>query len=118
MTDYVGGYEGKGHNQREARALADQLHTHATITEGVIRWNSNNSVIPEDCVALAVHIGLPVDAAKCERARDVETRLFLEEYREHQRNRRVTAEEMFELRATHGRGKKVVNMITGRVTRT
>ena len=32
MTDYISGYEGKGHYQREARDVANRLRTEATRT--------------------------------------------------------------------------------------
>jgi hypothetical protein len=118
MTDYISGYEGNGHYQREARDVADRLRSEATITEGVIRWNSNGTVPPIECVALAAHIGLPVDATACDRVRDAETTAFLAEYRKNQRGRKPSAEERFGLRAAHGRGARVVNVLTGRTTRT
>lgn len=118
MTDYISGYEGTGHYQREARDVANRLRTEATIVDGVIRWNSNGNVPPTECVALAVHIGLPVNVAACDRVRDAETTAFLAEYRKSQRGRKPSAEERFELRAAHGRGGRVVNVLTGRVTRT
>jgi hypothetical protein len=43
------------------------------IRSSVMRWNSNNDVPPIECVALAAHIGLPVDIAQCTAIRDAET---------------------------------------------
>ena len=101
----------------EAQRLAHQLRTEATITQGVVRWNSNNQVPPADIVALAAQIGLPVDVAASTAARDADTTAFLAAYRKGQ-PRRVSAEQRAEMRAAFGRGAKVVNVITGRVTRT
>lgn len=99
----------------EAQRLAHQLRTEATITDGVVRWNSNNQVPPADIVALAPQIGLPVDVAACTVARDADTAAFLTIYRK--RPHHVSAEERAEMRAAFGPGTKVVNVITGRVTR-
>lgn len=114
MTNYVEAYEGKGYEFRidEARRLAERLRTEATIIAGVIRWNTNNTVLPLDCVALAAHIGLPIDQEACTAARDTETAAFLAEYRK--RSHRVTAEQRAEIRAAFGRDTTVVNVVTGR----
>ncbi len=114
MTDYVMAYEGKGSHWGvgDAIRLADKLRTEATVTDGVIRWNSNNRVPPEDCVALAVHIGLPVDLGATNAARMKETSDFLADYRRQEVTRVRTPEEMFEMRAAFGSGATVVNLIT------
>ena len=114
---YTDAYDGKGHSFQitEAQRLAQQLRNEATITKGVLRWNSNNQVPFPDCIALAAHIGLPVDVAASNAARDADTDAFLTAYRK--RPRRVSSEERAEMRAAFGRGAKVVNVITGRVTR-
>lgn len=118
MTDYVGGYAVAGAMyHQEAHRLADKLRTDATITDGVIRWNSNQQVPPSDCVALAAHIGLPVDVvAACTAARDIETETFLADYRK--RPQQPSVEEIAGMRAAFGPGQRVVNIVTGRVTRT
>lgn len=115
---YTDAYDGKGHSLQitEAQRVAQELRTEATISQGVIRWNSNNQVPPADCVALAAHIGLPVDVVASTAARDADTSAFLAAYRKRQ-PRRASAEERAEMRAAFGRGTKVVNVITGRVTR-
>ena len=117
MTDYVGAYtDSKNPYHREALDLAERLRSRATITDGIIRWNSNNCVLFDDAIALARHIGLPVDPIASAQARDIETRQFLAAYRKN--SRKPTAEERAEMRAAFGPGKRVVNIITGRVTRT
>lgn len=92
-----------------------QLRTEATITNGVIRWNSNGQVPPDDLVALAVEIGLPVDAAATKAAGDADFKAFMADYRKARRNRtaEVIAEERAEARAAHGPGVKLVNIVTG-----
>ena len=115
---YTDAYDGKGHSFQitEAQRLAQQLRNEATITQGVLRWNSNNQVPFPDCIALAAHIGLPVDVAASNAARDADTDVFLAAYRKRQ-PRRVSAEQRAEMRAAFGPGAKVVNVVTGRVTR-
>jgi len=116
MTDYVEAYQGKGSHWAvgDAVRLAEKLRTEATVTDGVIRWNSNERVPPEDCVALAVHIGLPVDLDATNEARTKETSDFLADYRRREKTRVRSPEELAEMRAEFGRGAAVVNVLTGR----
>jgi hypothetical protein len=115
MSSYIRAYEGEGFKfaVEEARRLATQLQSQATIFNDVIRWNSNQQVPPSECVELAAHIGLPINIVACTAARDADTAAFLTVYSK----RRVSAEERAEMRAAFGPGAKVVNVITGRVTR-
>lgn len=119
MTDYVQYYDQNDNTlgAKDARYLAIKLRTEATITDGVIRWDSNGAVPPGDCLALAAHIGLPVDLAACKAASDRETAAFLADYRKRNRGP-VSAEQRAEMRAAFGPGATVVNVVTGRRTRT
>lgn len=84
--------------------------------DGILRWKSNDSVPPQDCLE---EMGLDdEDLHHCRVARDREIDEFLTRYRQAQEGRERTAEEMFELRAAFGPGVDVVNVITGKVTRT
>lgn len=95
------------------KAITNDLVNHATITNGVIRWNSNGRVPPADCVALAVQIGLPVNVAACTKARDIDTAAFVKAYRKARKNG-PSAEERAEARAAHGPGVKLVDVITAK----
>jgi hypothetical protein len=113
MTDYVTAYKNPtSMYHREAIRLAASLTTEATIVGGVIRWNSNNRVVPQDCAILAAHIGLPVCVATCDDERAADLRAFLKTY-----DPTPTAEDMAEMRAAFGAGTTVVNVLTGRRTR-
>ena len=81
----------------------------------VWRWVSNNAVCPLDAAA---EYGIPVDAAAQAAARDAELTAFVASYKAARKNRRPSAEERFELRAAFGRGRTVVNILTGERTRT
>jgi hypothetical protein len=121
MTNYVADLQGSHPIfQRDAAALVASLSTEATVIDGVIRWDANNQVPPADCVALAAHIGLPVDIAKCDGARSADVSIAIATYRE--ARARLTPEqkreEDFERRAAFGAGATVVNIITGESFRT
>lgn len=120
MTDYIAALsDPRSPYFREAHKLAINLAKpeHRTIEAGIIRWVSNGSVPPADCVALAAHIGQPVDVAACTAARDAETRETIARYREAQKGRQPSGEELSEMRAAFGPGTTVVNALTGRRTR-
>ena len=116
MTDYMKQLtDASAFVRKDAERLTNQLRNEATITDGVIRWNSNKNVPPEDCVRLAAHIGLPIDIAKCDAARDAEVSAFLADYRKAraQRTPEQIAEERAMARAAHGPGVALVNVATG-----
>ena len=89
----------------------------ATVTAGVVRWSSNGAVPPSDVLAQWAGLDLPFDLARSTEAHNRDIDEFAEEYRQ-RAPRRVSSEERYEMRAAFGRGKRVVNIFTGRVTRT
>lgn len=119
MSDYVRDYDRNDNSlwAKYARRLVVKLRTEATITDGIIRWDSNGAVPPGDCLALAAHIGLPVNLAACKAVSDRETDAFLTDYRK-RNSGPVSAEQRAEMRAAFGPGATVVNVLTGRRTQT
>ena len=118
MTDYIRQLTNPRYpfEQKEAERLANDLRLNTDIdNDGVIRWLSNGSVPPEDCVALAVHIGLPVSVEACDEVREADLTAWLAEYRVAQANRspEQVAEEHAMARAAHGPGVRLVNVVTG-----
>lgn len=84
-------------------------------SSGVVRWKSNGSVPPADCLGDWYDLGLLTDR-ELEAStvmREAETAKFLEEYRRQAANRKQSAEERFELRANYEPGTTVVDVITG-----
>ena len=85
--------------------------------QGIMRWRSNESVPPADCLMAALDMGLitlpqhnhSVEVGKAE------TRKVIEAYRAAQ-PAQPSDEELYEMRAAFGRGEVVVNVITGRRT--
>ena len=105
--------------------IATQYSEHSTPHSGeaytdkadgykIIRWVSNDRVIPKDIMDKLVW---PHKALMNE-ARDEQTRATLEAYITSQAERTPdqTAEEEYEMRAAFGAGAKVVNVITGKRT--
>lgn len=119
MTDYISQYTSPRfpYEKQEADRLVAKFETDATVTDGVVRWNSNKSVPPQDILDFWKFLGKPFDYAKSSKVREDETSQFLQDYRKAQKGRRRSREEMFELRANFGRGAKVVDVITGKVTK-
>lgn len=109
MTNYVAALGDTAHPyHRDAKRLAEQLLTEASMKLGVLRWNSNGGVPPQDVVELADHIGIPVDHAACDSARTADIRAFLQAYRAD-----PPKPDLGEMRAAFGAGARVTNIITG-----
>lgn len=120
MTDYVRAYDNPTNvYYREARKLADQLRTDTILTvrgfdTGVLRWKSNNAVVPDDAAKLAFALGIRVSLYACNRVRADELVRFFSEYRRSSAGQGLTSEQREEARAAFGRGAKVVNITTGK----
>lgn len=82
----------------------------------VLRWKSNGSVPPADCVAHWNFLGLTCTDTllRCDEVRARELADFAAEYRKNQGP--PSDEEMFEMRAAFGPGEVVVDVISGRRT--
>ena len=81
--------------------------------DGVVRWTSNNRVIPKDCREILSHTAyrdlFSEEASRA--AEDAETAAFLESYRKNYTG--PSEEEKAEMRAAFGTGSTVVDIITG-----
>ena len=87
-------------------------------TDLVIRWVSNDSIPPEDCIEWLytnnfIGRGWYV---KSNHLREVETMISIENYRKHMENYVHSDEELFEMRCAFGAEARIVNAITGKVT--
>ena len=81
--------------------------------DGVVRWTSNNRVMPRDCREILSHTVyrdlFNEDASRA--AEEAETTAFLEAYRKSCKG--PGEEEKAEMRAAFGTGTTVVDVITG-----
>jgi hypothetical protein len=93
--------------------VADDSHSY-TGEDGVRRWRSNDAIIPPHVLRDACLVCPEAHTA----AYEAETAAFLAEYRRNRSNRRLSAEERFEMRAAFGPGVEVVDVITGQTWRT
>ena len=81
--------------------------------DGVVRWTSNNRVMPKDCREILSHTVYrdlySEDASRA--AEEAETAAFLDSYRKNYKG--PGEEEKAEMRAAFGTGATVVDVITG-----
>jgi hypothetical protein len=103
---------------REAARIQRELETE-TCTDAfdglpVLRWKSNNRLVPP----WVFTDGRVAPPRNQQAAYDVETAAFLDDYRRQMANHVPSPEERAEMRAAFGPGAKVVNVITGKVHRT
>ena len=82
---------------------------------GVARWTTSGHVLPQDCAALVVALGLAegIDLAATAAARDTETRAAIEQYRAQRAGHGHSPEELAGMRAAFGPGQVVVDLLTG-----
>jgi hypothetical protein len=83
--------------------------------QGIMRWRSNDSVPPDDCLLAALDMGLitlPQHNHSVEVSK-VETRKAIEAYIANQ-PAQPSEEELYEMRAAFGPGEVVVDVISGR----
>lgn len=111
-------FNGEGFRQAEAAKTVDRIAERATITAGVIRWNSNDRVPPLDIVALAAEVFEAVDFDASREAYEADAKRSISEYRRRraQRTPEQVAEERAEMRAAFGPGATVVDVLTGERT--
>ena len=81
--------------------------------DGVVRWTSNNRVMPADCREVLAHSAYrDLFSEEASRAAEkAETAAFLENYRRNYAG--PTAEERMEMQAAFGKGTTVVDIISG-----
>lgn len=101
---------------KEVERLRAQMTSaeHAVEVEGVLRWKSNDAVVPRFVYDEAFVVCPPEQGA----AYDTETSRFISKYRASQAARAPSAEEQFEMRAAFGPGVDVVDVLSGRRHRT
>jgi len=110
MDEYNGKYG--DFFQKRAKESVEMFNAEQiTVTQGVVRWNSNNSIPPSDLLELWHHAGCEFNYDKTIAIRDEEISASLEEYRKTKRP--PSEEELLEMRAAFGRWTKVVDIITG-----
>jgi hypothetical protein len=96
-TDYISQHRNPRFpfHKAETDRLIGQFSTDATVTDGVVRWNSNGRVPPQDILDFWAYLGFAFDVTKSKTVRDEETVLFLSDYRERMANHVSSAEELF-----------------------
>lgn len=113
MTNLTEAYNNsKSPYHREAVRLVGEFETAATVTDGIVRWNSNNRVPPTEVLDLWARQGFEFAYWGSVKVRDRETTQFLADYRANYQS--PSDEERIEARAAHGRGVVLVNAITGK----
>lgn len=100
----------------EEQRLAAKFDTDATVINGVVRWNSNGRVPPNDVLLTWEQHGKQFDIKASRIASNTETQAFLAEYRRNppKYSEEARAEMEFEMRANGINPRTAVNALTGR----
>lgn len=101
-------------NQKQrAINLIDDFINKTIVTDGVVRWNSNNSVPPTEILDLWQYAKLDFDYDKSVKAKDIDTKMLIANYKEGQAKKQYSEEELLEMSCAFGKGATVVDVITG-----
>ena len=95
-----------------------EINKDYTVTNAIVRWVSNGRIPFTDVLTELRAAGKisVADFAKSNSTREKEQLAFLAEYIEANKNREYSDEECFEMRAAFGKGVRVVNIFTGKVS--
>lgn len=117
MNSYIEGYERPRfpYQRQEAERLVEEFDAQATVTNGIVRWNSNSAVPPADILEFWQYLGKPFDYAASASARETDLEAFPTQYR--QDAHPLGQEELAEMRAAFGSDVTVTNALTGHRTR-
>lgn len=90
-----------------------------TITNNIVRWVSNDTVPPTDCLQQMVIDGqITADQmTKSIEQKKVDDAKFIAQYINARKRRGYSSEELFEMRAAFGPGEEVVDVFTGMTIR-
>ena len=93
--------------------IADMIDNVVVGELGVIRWRSNGQIPPEDCLQ-ELEKWISFNRYLSSMIREEEDANFLARYKEQQKNRVYSEEELNEMRSAFGKGATVVDVITGK----
>ena len=103
------------HAEKEMQKAVEQFKTDIDVDDnGVATWKKSGNIVPDDFLEKLDWAGVATinyERTKAEgKRRDEE---FFKQYREQQKNKKYSEEELFEMRAAFGTGVTVVDVISG-----
>ena len=101
------------HNQEELKRYIS-MYKDTIISEGIIRWISNDRVPPKELLTLWNYLKFPFDYNKSVETGALELADSMEEYCKRQQDKKFTAEEIYEMKAAFGENAKVKDIISGK----
>lgn len=103
------------HAEKEMWKAVEKFKTDAIVDDnGIATWKLSGNCLPDDFLEMLDWAGVATinyEATKRERQRQDEK--FFKEYKEANKNRKYTEEELFEMRAAFGTGVTIVDAISG-----
>lgn len=85
--------------------------------DNAVKWSTNGSYLPAECVEHMVFAGLPVNVEATAKKRKAQIAWDIKAYIKAMENAPVGDEERYEMEAAFGKGTTVVNVLTGRTVR-
>ena len=100
--------------RKEVKDLMDSVKENIVFEkDGAIRWKTGNYV-PEDVCEKLKYGGLKFNESSTAKKRERQVHQQIENYRRNQANRKISDEELYEMRSAFGKGTEVVDVITGK----
>jgi len=98
----------------EVKRLRDKIKNDTVRVAGSLFWKANKAPVPMSCFLEA---GIPAPPTQAAAIR-LDTERVIAQYREAMQNYIPSDEERYEMKAAFGEGVEVVNVFTGKRTRT
>jgi hypothetical protein len=110
-------------NKKDVLNFIKDMQNRMYIFKNVVYWKNTDKEVPDDIAILMAYLEIEIDGQFINLKKHIEQRnetvaCELEEMRKEEMNKQYSDEEMFEMRATFGKGKKIVNVLTGEITYT
>ena len=100
--------------RKEVKDLMDRVNEDIIFEkDGAIRWKTGNYV-PKDVCEKLKYGGLKFNESATAKKRERQVHQQIEEYKRTQANRKLSDEELYEMRSAFGEGTEVVDVITGK----
>ena len=104
--------------RKEINDLMDRVNEDIIFEkDGAIRWKTGNYV-PKDVCEKLKYGGLKFNESATAKKRERQVHQQIEEYKRTQANRKLSDEELYEMRSAFGEGTEVVDVITGKKNKT
>lgn len=114
LSGKLGDFWKKDAEKELAKIRKDIEDGYITFDENGVAYNKIGRIVMSDMAEKIAHVTDKIDVVATAEARDAESAREIAEYREAQKNRSYSEEELFEMRSAFGAGTTIVDVLTGK----